>query len=106
MVKKKWFGLVGIIAVSAVIGISMNSREKSDIVEMPEISSESETAETDDFAVNRTGWGIESEEDVEDVITSDETERELDINNPSALIDKLNVVEYNFEVLEHYLSEI
>lgn len=40
MVKKKWFGLVGIIAVSAVIGISMNSREKSDIVEMPEISSE------------------------------------------------------------------
>lgn len=105
MVKKKWFGLVGIIAVSAVIGISMNSREKSDIIEMPEISSESETAETDDFTVNRTGWGIESEEAVEDVITSDETERELDINNPSALIDKLNVVEYNFEVLEHYLSD-
>lgn len=105
MVKKKWFGLIGIIVVSAVIGISMNSREKSDIIEMPEISSESETVETDDFAVSRTGWGIESEEAVEDVITSDETERELDINNPSALIDKLNVVEYNFEVLEHYLSD-
>lgn len=105
MVKKKWFGLVGIIVVSAVIGISMNSREKSDIIEIPEISSESETTETDDFTVNRTGWGIESEEAVEDVITSDETERELDINNPSALIDKLNVVEYNFEVLEHFLSD-
>lgn len=102
MVKKKWFGLVGVIVVSAVIGVSMSSREKFDTVEIADVIPE---IETEDFTVNRTGWGIESEEAVEDVITSNETERELDINNPSALIEKLNVVEYDFEVLEPYLSD-
>ncbi len=101
MVKKKLLGLVGVVAVSAVIGVSMSSREKPGITETTEIDSETET---EDFVVNRTGWDIESEEVVEDIIP-DETERELDINNPSALIEKLNVVEYNFEVLEHYLSD-